>query len=126
MVVHTGWGAWQSPNPSTFPAWWERSSFAGLVPSDDMVDFESAVGFKPGDSSVVIGNQVDEFTHTWSVEQFVVCSNIYAGLCKVSSLTDFPLEDFSFLNKAVADCEQGLDAILTGSIKTPELKLAFG
>ena len=30
------------------------SSFSGLVPSDDMIDSESAMGIKPGDSSVVI------------------------------------------------------------------------
>ena len=43
---------------------------------------------------------------------------------KVSSLTYFPLEfgceNYSFLDQAVADFEQGLDSILTDSIKTPE------
>ena len=34
----------------------EGSSFPGLVPSDDMVDSESVMGIKPGDSSVVIGS----------------------------------------------------------------------
>ena len=33
----------------------------------------------PGDSGVVIGYQVDEFTHTWSAEQFVAHSHIYPG-----------------------------------------------
>ena len=51
------------------------------------------MGIKPGDSSVVIGYQVDEFTHTWSAEQFVAHSHIYPGFTgKVSSLTHFPLE----------------------------------
>ena len=69
----------------------EGSSFPGLVPSDDMVNSESVMGLKPGDSSVVIGYQVNEFTHTWSVEQFVACSHIYPGFTgKVSSLTHFP------------------------------------
>ena len=42
----------------------EGSSFPGLVPSNDMVNYESVVGIKPCDSVVVIGYQVDEFTHT--------------------------------------------------------------
>ena len=42
----------------------EGSSFPGLVPSNDTVDSESAMGIKPGDSGVVIWYQVDEFTHT--------------------------------------------------------------
>ena len=42
----------------------EGSSFPGLVPSDDTVDSESVMGIKPGDSGVVIGYQVHEFTHT--------------------------------------------------------------
>ena len=42
----------------------QGSSFPGLVPSDDTVNFESVMGIKPGDSSVVIGYQVDGFTHT--------------------------------------------------------------
>ena len=58
--------------------------------------------------------------------QFVPHSHIYPQFTdKVSSFIHFPLEpwceDYSFLNKAVADFEQGLDYILTDSIKTPEL-----
>ena len=71
----------------------EGSSFPGLVPSDDAVGSESVMAIKPDDSSVVIGYQVDEFTHTWSAEQFVAHSHIYPGFTgKVSSLTHFPLE----------------------------------
>ena len=71
----------------------EGSSFPGLVPSDDVVDSDSVMGIKPGDSSVVIGYQVDEFTQTWSAEGFVACSHIYPGFTgKVSSLSHFPLE----------------------------------
>ena len=104
----------------------EGSSFSGLVPSDDAADSDSLMAIKPGDSAVVIGYQVDEFTHTWSAEQFVACSHIYAGFTgKVSSLTHFPLEpgceDYAFLDQAVADFEQGLDSILTDSLETPEL-----
>ena len=119
MVGHTALGAWQShliPPPSQHGG--EASSFPGLVPSDDMVN--SVVGVKPGDSGMVIGYKVDEFTPTWSAEQFVSHSHIYPGFTgKVSSLTHFPLgpgcEDYSFLDLAVADFEQGLDSILTDS-----------
>ena len=102
------------------------SSFPGLVPSDDAVNFDSVMGIKPGDSGVVSGYQVDEFTCTWSAEQFVAHSCIYPGLTgKVSSLTHFPLEpgceDYAFLDQAVADFEQGLDSILTDSLETLEL-----
>ena len=91
-----------------------------------MADSESVMDIKPGDSSVVIGYRVDEFTCTWSVEWFVACSDIYPGFTgKVSSLTHFPLEpgceDFAFLDQAVVDFEEGLDSILTDSLETPEL-----
>ena len=91
-----------------------------------MVDSDSVMGIKPGDSSVVIGYQVDEFTRTWSAEWFVAHSHIYPGFTdKVSLLTHFPLkpgcEDYAFLDQAIADFEQGLDSILTDSLETPEL-----
>ena len=42
---------------------------------------------------MVIGYRVDEFTHTWSAEQFVAHFHIYPGFTgKVSSLTHFHLE----------------------------------
>ena len=96
------------------------------MPSDDTVESESVMGIKAGDSSVVIGYQVDEFTHTWSAEQFVSHSHIYPGFTgKVSSLTNFPLEpgceDYAFLDQAVADFKQGLVSILTDSLETREL-----
>ena len=96
------------------------------MPSDDAVNPDSVMGIKPGVSSVVIGYQVDEFTHTWSAQQFVACSHIYPGFTgKVSSLTHFPLEpgceDYAFLDQAVADFEQGLDSILTDSLETLDL-----
>ena len=104
----------------------EGSSFPGLVPSDDVVNPDSVMAVKPGDSGVVIGYQVDEFTRTWSAERFVACSHIYPGFTgKVSSLTHFPLEpgceDYAFLDQAVADFEQGLDSILTDSLETLDL-----
>ena len=47
---------------------------------------------KPGDSSVVIKFQVDEFTLSWSVECFIVQSHIYPGFTgNMSTLTNFPL-----------------------------------
>ena len=104
----------------------EGSSFPGLVPSGDAVTSYSVMGIKPGDSGVVVGYQVDEFTCTWSAEWFVARSHIYPGFTgKVSSLTHFPLEpgceDYAFLDQAVADLEQGLDSILNDSLETPEL-----
>ena len=85
----------------------EGFSVPGLVPSNEKVNSESVVDIKTGDSGVVIGYQVDEFTHTWSVEQFVTHSHIYPGFMdKVSSVTHFPLEpgceNYSFLDQAVA------------------------
>ena len=114
------------PNPLPSLHGGERSSFPGLVPSDDTVDFESTMGVKPGDSGVVIGYQVEEFMCNWSAEWFVAHSHIYPGFIgKVSSLTHFPLElgceGYSFLDQAMADFEQGLDSILTDSLETPEL-----
>ena len=38
------------------------SSSAGVVPHNYTIDSKSVVGVKPGDSSVVIGYQVDNFT----------------------------------------------------------------
>ena len=75
---------------------------------------------------MVIGYQVDEFTCTWSAEWFVAHSHIYPLFTgNVSLLTHFPLEpdceDFSFLDQAMTDFEQGLDSILTNSLETPEL-----
>ena len=127
IVAHTALEAWQSPViPLPFLHGGEGSSFPVLVPSNDTVDSESAMGIKPGDSGMLVGYQVDEFTHTWSAEHFVAHSHIYPGCTvKVSSLTHFHLEpgceDYSFLDQAVADFHQGLDSILHDSIETPEL-----
>ena len=127
MVGHTALGLAEShpiPLPSLHGG--EGSSFPGLVPSNDTVNSECAMGIKPGDSGVVIGYQVDEFTCTWSAQWFVALSHIYPGFTgKVSSLTHFPLEpgceDCSFLDQAMADFEEGLHSILTNSLETPEL-----
>ena len=90
--VYSLWGSIEShliPPPSLH----DGASFPGLVPSDDVVNPDSVMAIKPGDSGVVIGYQVDEFTRTWSAEQFVAHSHIYPGFTgKVSSLTHFPLE----------------------------------
>ena len=131
MVDIQLWGLGkESPHPSTFPAWWGGVFCSRFVPSDDTVNSESVMGIKPGDSGVVIGYQVDEFTHTWAAEWFVPHSHIYPGFTgKVSSLTHFPLEpgceDYSFLGPAVADFEQGLDFILSDSLETLELETSL-
>ena len=88
-----------------------------------MVNSESVVGAKLGDSDVVIGYQVDESTHTWLVEDFIAQSCIYPSFTgKFSILTHFQLEpgceDDSLLG-AVGDLEHGLVSVLTDS--TPEL-----
>ena len=90
-----------------------------------MVNSESVMGIKPGDSGV-IGYQVDELTHAWSAGWFVAHHHIYPGFTgKVSSLIHFSLklgcEDYSFLDQAMADFEQGLDSIPTDSLEMPEL-----
>ena len=100
------------------------------MPPDDTVNSETVMGVKPGYSIVVIGYQVDEFTHNWSAEQFVAHSHIYPGFTgKMSSLTHFSLEpeceDYAFLDQAVADFEQDLDSILTDSLKTLELDISL-
>ena len=71
---------------------------------------ESAVGVKPGDSAVVIGYQVDEFTQAWLVEHFPL---------------EPGCEDYSFLDQAVSDFQHGLDSILPDSINTLELVASF-
>ena len=91
-----------------------------------MVNSESAMGIKPGDSGVVIRYQVYKSIHTWSAELFVAHFHIYPGFPgKVTSLIHFPLEpgceDYSFLDQAVADFEQDFDSIFTNSLETPEL-----
>ena len=56
------------------------------MPSDDAVNSDSVMSIKSGDSGMVIGYQVDEFTCIWSAEQFVAHSHIYLGFTgKMSS-----------------------------------------
>ena len=86
------------------------------------VSSESVVDIKPGDSSVLVGYQLDEFTHTWLAECFVAQLYIYPGFTgKLSTHTDFPAEsgyeDYLCLDQAVANFECGLDSILTDSVK---------
>ena len=40
------------------------SSFTGSAPSSDIVNSESVVGVKPGNSGVLLRYIVDQFTHT--------------------------------------------------------------
>ena len=54
----------ESHDHSAFPTWWRGFFLPGLVPPNDMVDSESIVSMKPGDSGAVIGYQVNEFSHT--------------------------------------------------------------
>ena len=58
-------------HPIHLPTWCGRVFFLGCVPTNDMVNSESVEGVEPGDYGVVIRYQVDDFTHTWSVECFI-------------------------------------------------------
>ena len=95
-----------------------------------MLDSESVVGSKPGDTGVVIGYQVDELTCTWLVECFIaqwhICP-LFMG--KVLTLTHFLLvpgkEDYSSLDQAVEDVDRGLDFILMDPIETSELNASL-
>ena len=88
------------------------------------VNSKSVVGIKWVDSGVVIGYQVDEITHIWLVECFIIQSHIYHGfLSKVSRLTTFHLNQ----GVRITPCwiEHGVDSILTDSFDTPKLDASF-
>ena len=79
---------------------------------------------------MVIGYQVDEFTHIWLAEYSIVQWHIYPGfMVKISKLIYFPLEpgceDYSFLDQAVKGFGHGLNSILTDYINTSELDTAL-
>ena len=59
MVGHTALGMWQSHKISLPSLHGGEGSFPDLV-----INSESVMGIKPGDSCVMIGYQVDEFSHT--------------------------------------------------------------
>ena len=92
-------------------------------PPNYMVDSRSVVGVTSGDSSLVIQYQVDNFNHTQSADHFVAAQpqaySRFRG--KVQTLAHFPLdadcEDYTFLDQAVKDFEQGVYSILMNSIK---------
>ena len=67
MVGHTA----ELPNLSTFPTWWWGVFFPGYVLPIDIVSAKSIVDVKHGDSGVVIGYQVSEFTCNWLAECFI-------------------------------------------------------
>ena len=104
MVGHTALGALQRVTPSLhLPCMVGRVFCSRFSSIQRHSQLWTVVGIKPGDSCVVIGNQVYEFTHIWSAEQFLAHSHIYPVFTgKVSSLTHFPLEpeceDYSFLD----------------------------
>ena len=76
-IEHTTLRAQQSHSfPLLYLDGREGSSFSGYVSPNDMVDSKSVVGVKPCDFVVVIGYQVDEFTHTLLVECFCSITNL--------------------------------------------------
>ena len=62
------WGLESHPIPLPSLHVGKRSSFPGFVLPSDMVSSKSVVGIILGDSGVVIGHQIDEFTCTWLAE----------------------------------------------------------
>ena len=64
----------ESLDPFAFPILWGQCSFPGSAPSCDIVNYKPLLGVKPGDSGVMIGYQVNEFTHNWC---FTAQWNIY-------------------------------------------------
>ena len=96
----------ESLSCSIIPIWQGRAfPFQGLVPSDDSVKSTSVIDVKPGDSSIMTGYQVNEFTHTWSTG-FVTQLQIYASFIgKAPTLANYPLElscgYYTFLEQAV-------------------------
>ena len=69
MVGHTALGAWQRVTQSLhLPCIVGRGLLFQVLPSNDMVNSDSAMDIKSCDSDVVIGYWVDEFTCTWSTE----------------------------------------------------------
>ena len=127
MVGHTAfWGLAEShliPPPSLYSR--EGSSHLGSAPPSDMVNSKSVVGFKPGKSGVVLGYNVDWFSHQ-VIRDFIAQSQIYPGLTgKVSTLTHFPpapgCKDYYFLDQAVKAFEHCLYPIIMDSVYSPEL-----
>ena len=57
----------------------EGGSFPGSTPPNDTTHSASAVGVKSGNSGVVIGYEVDEFTCILVAEHFLALSHIYPG-----------------------------------------------
>ena len=58
-------------NTSAFSMWLGDLLFQVCNSPNDMVNFKSVVGIKPGDSGVVIRYKVEEYTHMWLVECFI-------------------------------------------------------
>ena len=66
MAGHTALGDYLPKNGK------EGSPFPGLIQPNDIVNSASVVAILPGDSGVVIGFQLDAFTHTWLAEHFML------------------------------------------------------
>ena len=79
----------------------EGSCFPGSNPPDDTVDFKFVVGIKLAILMWWSGYHVDEFTHTWLTEHFIVQSHLCWFHRKCAHIkTHFPpeagCEDYSF------------------------------
>ena len=89
------WFGRKSANPSAIPTWQGGVFFSRLFSTSNVMA-NSVVGVKPGDSGMVIGYQVDEFTCTWSSEFFIAQSHIYSEF-----MARYPFLRTSHLNQAV-------------------------
>ena len=69
------------------------SSSLGRAPHNDIINFKSVVGIKPGDSDMMIRYHVDEYTCTLPMEYFIPSSLLHPGFMgKVLTLNHFPLK----------------------------------
>ena len=94
LVGQTAFGAQQRATQSLLlPLNGREWSVQGLVLHYDTINSESVLSIKSGHCSVVIGYQIDAFSHTWSAECFIVWSHInpwFTG--KLSAVTHVLLE----------------------------------
>ena len=73
MIRHTAMGDWhRHPLPQPYLYGREGSTVPVLFPSSGMVVFNSVEDSKPGDSRVVTGYQVDDFTAMGQQSSFLL------------------------------------------------------
>ena len=121
---HSGWSH-LIPLPSIDGS---EESFAGVLPSSDPVNSESVVGLKPGYSGIAIGYQVDNFTHTWSMEILLLDHKFTLGSwarcqLKPTSKSNWVVRVIHFFDQDVKEFEYVLYSIFTDFIETATRKI---